>query len=316
MNFGCLRDKILSLLFLEDSKEFELTYAAIQETLKEKNLVKSQNYLQKMYKIKSKWAESYLPWKFTGGSYTTSRSESMNSLLKRYVSSKSEISELTVFLNDFERLSIYENFKVLPIIDTQYGNHPLVLELKDILFGLVFTKHLEQFGLSHDYTTKLFRSNDNIIYYHAKNIYSKFPNKYREVRLEAGKYECSCRTYCCFGFVCRHIFALANMFQDKNLSKIKIHERWQIPLEKEFQIQFKIDNYNFNVKEISETLNEKVKTIHKSKDEKKLVTFTNVKRGKGAPRKVKRAKSAIEVVSQHKSPKKSRKSNFFPYCFR
>ena len=205
MNFGCLRDKILSLLFLEDSKEFELTYAAIQETLKEKNLVKSQNYLQKMYKIKSKWAESYLPWKFTGGSYTTSRSESMNSLLKRYVSSKSEISELTVFLNDFERLSIYENFKVLPIIDTQYGN-PLVLELKDILFGLVFAKHLEQFGLSHDYTTKLFRSNDNIIYYHAKNIYSKFPNKYREVRLEAGKYECSC-TYCCFGFVCRHIFA-------------------------------------------------------------------------------------------------------------
>jgi len=51
---------------------------------------------------KTKWASAYLPMEFTGGVHTTSRGESMNSLIKRYIDSSSEMVDLIKFLNDYE----------------------------------------------------------------------------------------------------------------------------------------------------------------------------------------------------------------------
>jgi len=65
-----------------------------------------------MYKIKNKWAEAFLPQSFTGGVHSTSRVESMNALVKRYVNSKNEISDFIRFLASFEQDSRFEEEKL------------------------------------------------------------------------------------------------------------------------------------------------------------------------------------------------------------
>jgi len=91
-----------------------------------------------MHIIRKKLGEAFLPVKFTGGMHNTSHAESMNSLIKKYVNSKSEIYDLIVFLKDFEKTSIYNDFKLSKEIVPQYENLPTINELKKCVFETIF----------------------------------------------------------------------------------------------------------------------------------------------------------------------------------
>jgi len=121
---------------------------------------------------------------FTGGINTTSRAESVNSLVKRYVDSNSEVNDILRFLIDYER-------KIILSETFQYENYPLLLLLKCEVAEPIFNKHLIQFSLSHNYFVKV--SNDYLefeIKYHE----SKEENQKRIVKLRNNQYECSCET--------------------------------------------------------------------------------------------------------------------------
>jgi len=103
MNHGALKTKILELPYIENQDEFQKTYELIQKSLTEKKFLKGSHYLEEMWKIREKWARAYLPWRFTGGTRTTSRAEAINSLIKQYVSSKNEVSDIINFISSFEK---------------------------------------------------------------------------------------------------------------------------------------------------------------------------------------------------------------------
>ena len=103
MNYGYLKEKIITLIWLEDQDTFSRNYEEIIKDLEARKLHKSINYLKDMHSIRNKWARSFLPWTFTGGVHTTSRVESVNSLIKRYVNSGSEVVDFIQFIVAFEK---------------------------------------------------------------------------------------------------------------------------------------------------------------------------------------------------------------------
>ena len=122
-----------------------------------------------MYKIKEKWAEALLPHYSTGGVHTTSRAESFNALIKKYLSSKKKFSDMIRFLRDFENKFTFEkedfskegskvenasakNNEKASKMKNQYETHPIIIDLQKQLSQLILDKHLEQFDLSHNYS--------------------------------------------------------------------------------------------------------------------------------------------------------------------
>ena len=93
MNYQSLKDDILKLPYIEKPIKFDAAYQKIRDVLKKKNYNKGLQYLDSMYHIKEKWSRAYLPNIFTGGTRTTSRAESINALIKRYVPTKNDISD-------------------------------------------------------------------------------------------------------------------------------------------------------------------------------------------------------------------------------
>ena len=91
---------------------------------------------------------------FTGGVYTTSRGESMNSLIKRYIDSSSEMVDLIKFLNDYEHKYYLREEKVKTNLTQQDEKHPLLVCLQN-LCGIIYKKILEQFYFWNYYFLKV-----------------------------------------------------------------------------------------------------------------------------------------------------------------
>ena len=263
-----------------------------------------------------------MPSQFTGGVHTTSRIESLNSLVKKYLNSKAEISDLIKFLRDFERKFVFEkennsDFRMIsgqdtvkdqktksPIsFKTQYEIHPIVSALKKLLSPLILNKHIEQFNLSHNYVCKHDLNKFNTTFFKVASTLAKDKEKFREVRIFSNKYHCECATYYRHGLICRHIFALAIMFQEKNCDKLIIHKRWISPYDEK---EGSTEDYTFEAEKVSQYLKESNLKEEEKSDEnetKRKKNFQKVQKGKGAPKKKKRAKSILENKSKSKKSK-------------
>jgi len=319
MNHNTIKANIMKLPYIETKEEFERVYDLVQKDLKEKKYSKSSNYLNGMWKIKEKWARAYIPLRFTGGTRTTSRAESINALIKKYVSSKNEICDFLDFVSSFEKKSIFDNLKKEKEYIEQYETHPIIRELKAKIFDHIYDNHFSEFTLSHNYFIKVLKVEENIVTYEVKSIQSKDENKYREVTLLEGKYVCSCDTFIRDGIICRHIFAISNVNQDKTLEKLTIHNRWLPPQINSNGFNLQIDNYNFNTNLVSKYLEKNFQPIEKDKklkekdddDGEDKISFQVNSKVKGAPRKEKRIKNAIEK----KKTKNSKKSNDYLFIY-
>jgi len=102
MSLKELYNRILLLPFIEKESNFESEYQDIVKTLQSKKLKKSSEYLANLYGKKKKWASCFTPPIFTAGIHTTSRIESVNAIIKMYVNSNSEVSDLFDFVIAFE----------------------------------------------------------------------------------------------------------------------------------------------------------------------------------------------------------------------
>ena len=59
-----------------------------------------------------------------------------------------------------------------------------------------------------------------------KSIDAKDKNHFRTVILRNEKYECDCLTYIQNGIICRHVFYVSCLRQEKDLVNVQIHPRW------------------------------------------------------------------------------------------
>jgi len=128
-------------------------------------------------------------------------------------------------------------------------------------------------------------------------------NQVRKAFVEYEKYVCSCGSYKRNGLICRHVFAIANVNQDKSLAKFVINQRWETPLF-DNNLFIECESFAFNMKEMLHFLGDNNNDHAAQNDEKiedpktKIVkpTFRAKKIGKGAPKKEKRPKSVVEKV--------------------
>jgi len=128
MSLNSLKLKLMNLISCEKKEEFDSIYKEAIKIFESRKLTKSKNYLERMFQCKEKWAKAYFKGDFSAGIYTTSRAESINSLIKKYVNSNCEISDFIKFLQDFEKKSIVEQYKEEAA--QNYITHPLIIELQ------------------------------------------------------------------------------------------------------------------------------------------------------------------------------------------
>ena len=165
--------------------------------------------LKRAYEIKNKWTRSYLPRVFTGGVHSISKVEAMNSLIKRYLNSKCEISDITNFLTQYKRLHYNMNLRPMQKISTNTREtHPILKQLRNNFFDHVYDKHLQQFTLAHYFVIKPAQFiGENIILLALAPI-SNMVRLDKHFSLITSM--CSCDSYFRYGLICRHMFATAN----------------------------------------------------------------------------------------------------------
>ena len=219
-----IKEKIFKLPYQNDKTTFELHEKEISKFLKDFDLKKSLDYFENLLQSKEKWARPYhLPY-FDADVTTTSRAESWNRYIKRYVGSKSELSDIIEFIQNTDKTCL--NFEgnltsdVLIFIETD----PLVAELKGYLSPKLYEKQLEQYSLAKRCESKLVMDKDEQIY---EVIYVKSESqpiasqKIHKVTLRQ-RISCSCSYFKRVGLICFHIFHICAIKNIKTIAKLPL----------------------------------------------------------------------------------------------
>ena len=150
-----VKEKIFKLPYQIDKAIFDQHEKEISKFLKDFDLKKSLEYFENLLKSKEKWARPYHPLYFDADITTTSRAESWNRHIKRYVGSKSELSDIIEFIQNADKTNL--NFEgnltsdVLRFIETD----PLVADLKSYLSPKMYEKQLDQYSFAKKCESKL-----------------------------------------------------------------------------------------------------------------------------------------------------------------
>jgi len=195
---------------------------------------KSIDYLKELCSYKEKWCDACKPLIFSAGSHTTSRAESMNALIKRFVNQRSELSDcidLIELLDDSDAFSA-PVIKLTKKQTTQYNLEPILESLKEKVGEIIFNKHFDQFIQHSRYAVKIIEEKEELtivsVTSQDNNNMQKNSTKERIVECRNGEIpSCSCREYFRDGIICRHLFAVMKLFQVKDVSNY-IHKRWLI----------------------------------------------------------------------------------------
>jgi len=167
---------------------------------------------------------------FTAGIHTTSRIESINAIVKQYVNGSAEISDIFNFLCAFENNIEQKYLKEKEEQDLKKQEvHPLLSELHSKLSKYLYELHFEQQQLSSRYFVdpadmEVRNLEKKVPVFNVKSIDA--PTKFRQVFSYENKYECNCETFVRCGVICRHVFYVVCMKQEKQLKSSQINQRW------------------------------------------------------------------------------------------
>ncbi|KAJ8766697.1 hypothetical protein K2173_004521 [Erythroxylum novogranatense] len=121
--------------------------------------LEDNEWLQRLYHIKEKWASCYGHKIFCADMMTTQRSESMNSVLKRYVSYRHNLLQ---FFNHFHRLlddrryeELKADFRSNVSIPTLSAPAKILKHAATVYTPEVFKWFQDQWNLCHDYSCNL-----------------------------------------------------------------------------------------------------------------------------------------------------------------
>ena len=222
-----IKDKIFSLPLLPDGIKFELAVNEILKYLTEQNLTKSKDYLDEILTYKHKWAVSQHVIAFDAGIITTSRAESTNSVVKKYLNSRSELDDLRKFILDFE--TKYFTTKDDGKIDSAMENIPLAKEFKAFLSPKGYAKQVSQLKDAMSYENDREELDDKSIEQYKvinSNLELVAPKNVHRV-LCGAKLSCDCPYFQKIGLVCRHILHICYFKKIKTLEKLIVLDRWR-----------------------------------------------------------------------------------------
>ncbi len=226
----------MSLPYIKQTNDFDESIRQLEEFFASNdNYKKSQKYLQTLCKSKEKWADCYKPLIFTAGSNTTSRAESMNRLIKRYLNDKGELSAIIEVIKELdESFAFADPLITSPTIPfKKYQLDPLMINIKDELGELIYRKHYQQYCESKHYScSKISQEETQEIsfgktYQVKRDGLDKEKNTEHILTLQESEFSCSCHLFDLGGIICNHMFCVAGVLQIKDLSKY-LHPRWKI----------------------------------------------------------------------------------------
>lgn len=241
-----IKNKIFKLPFLKDRKVFDESVLQIQKFFLDNDLKKSKAYLETLLDKKEKWTPCYYESHFDGDITTTSRAESWNSHIKKYLNSRSEICDIITFIRNIEGTTFIEKEKINTEVLKYLELDPLVTELKGFLTSRIYLKQLHYYCLAKRYESKLISDINEIPTYEV--LYNPPPSndKGGELRqhstysVKVGDYfTCSCQLFQRMGIVCAHIFHICLIKNVKTISNLKISDRWRKSIVFESNIHFK-----------------------------------------------------------------------------
>ncbi|XP_042384950.1 protein FAR1-RELATED SEQUENCE 9-like [Zingiber officinale] len=196
-----------------------------------KYALEDNDWLRRLFSIKEKWALVYGRQIFCADMTTTQRSESMNSILKRYVTYQHKFLE---FFNHFERLLQDRRYEELKADFRSNSSVPCLLYPVEILKHASYTYTPEAFKC---FEKEWYKSHDSIVEIceivgsHATYKVTSHKKKHHHIvtlysSSEKIQCSCSCRKYEFAGILCSHILRIFSM---KNIMKIPneyILKRW------------------------------------------------------------------------------------------
>ncbi|XP_071689185.1 protein FAR1-RELATED SEQUENCE 11-like [Rutidosis leptorrhynchoides] len=176
-----------TLYKLDTVEEFEQHWPLVIE----KYNLSNNKHVVGLYKIKSFWVPAYLREFFFGGMTTTGRSESINAFIKKFISSRTCLSDfikqVDLAVEDVHQKQIHDT-----MLQKYRGSYlrslsPLEEQGYRFLTPFSFKKFQEQFGLAMQYSVER-----NQYSSHEENTVAK----------------CTCKNFEFVGILCRHILSV------------------------------------------------------------------------------------------------------------
>lgn len=222
-----LKQKIVRLPFIKVRTTFDNDVQEILQFLEHNKFPKSVEYIQGLLKKKEKWAEAYFLPYFDGGLNTTSRAESWNSTVKRYLSSHSQVSDLIDFIHEIEKTEFLDGISFTRDALKYLELDPLVSELKVFLATKLYYKELDQYAWSKRYESKVLEETLDSLIYEVYFLDGSTEERKRYLVTVADKISCSCFYFNRYGLICRHIFHICCIKNIKSIKKLLIMDRWK-----------------------------------------------------------------------------------------
>ncbi|KAL0320528.1 UNVERIFIED_CONTAM: protein FAR1-RELATED SEQUENCE 1 [Sesamum radiatum] len=185
-----------------DFEEEEEFLCAWEEML-DKYELKTNEWLERMFKLREKWALVYGRQYFCADMITTQRSESMNSVLKRYVSYKHNLLQ---FFHHFDRLIDERRYQELKADLRTCHSTPVASFPVEILkhAGSVYTHEVFELRKAYDSQIELCGEIGEMSEYKI----TPFRKHYQHTVMydsSQGNISCSCKKFEFAGILCSHV---------------------------------------------------------------------------------------------------------------
>ncbi|KAL0357493.1 UNVERIFIED_CONTAM: protein FAR-RED IMPAIRED RESPONSE 1 [Sesamum calycinum] len=209
--------------------EEEAEFLCAWEEMLDKYELKTNEWLERMFKLKEKWALVYGRQSFCADMTTTQRSESMNSVLKRYVSYKHNLLQ---FFHHFDRLIDERRYQELKADLRTCHSTPVASFPVEILKHAASVYTLEVFELFQDELRKAYDSQIELCgeiggAFEYKII--PFRKHYQHTVMydtSQGNVSCSCKKFEFAGVLCSHTLKVLSSRNIVKIPELYIKKRW------------------------------------------------------------------------------------------
>ncbi|XP_065854922.1 protein FAR1-RELATED SEQUENCE 11-like [Euphorbia lathyris] len=169
--------------------------------------LQENKHIMGLYEIRKFWAPCYLRGYFFGGMRTTRRSESINSFVKRFTSSRLCLTQLVKQVDlAIEAIGQKQSHNVM--LDTYRGSYlrtlsPLEEQVYGVFTNFAFKKFQGEFEMATQYKVCAESQRVFIVQHY------DYPHSQEHKVLWDGIVaECSCRNFEFWGIICRHVLTL------------------------------------------------------------------------------------------------------------
>ncbi|XP_071695857.1 protein FAR1-RELATED SEQUENCE 11-like [Rutidosis leptorrhynchoides] len=208
-----------TLYKLDTVEEFEQQWPLVTTKY---NLTNNKHVLG-LYQIKTFWVPAYLREFFLGGMTTTGRSESINAFVKRFLSSRTSLTQfirqVDLAIEDVEQKQLHDT-----MLEKYRGSNlrsvsPLEEQAHRFFTPFAFKKFQEQFGNAIQYLVPENDGSKFIVKHHkATRCHTVFWD---------GKVAmCTCKNFEFVGILCRHILCVFIHVGCFEIPSIYLHPRW------------------------------------------------------------------------------------------